>query len=100
MGMFERVTFKPIGSHTAVAVDSDVDTLTIPTNATLVMVQVETDEVRFTLDGTTPVAGSTGFILRATDPVFIVDVERGVTFKYTRETADAVLQYQFGQGAG
>ncbi len=96
----QRVTFKDIGAHTTSTVTSAVKALTKPTNAKLVMLQVETDEMRFTLDGTDPVAGSVGFILRETDPPYIVDMERITAFKYTRETTDALLQIQFGQGAG
>jgi hypothetical protein len=100
----QRVTFKPLGAHRSLAVDGDVDTLTVDEdNATLVMLQAETDDIRITLDGTAPNSGSSptvGFVIVANDPPVLVDIERGVTVKYTQVTSAAVLQYQFGEGAG
>lgn len=83
----------PIGSHTVNNSLSSAATLTKPAGARSLLAQALTQNIRFTLDGTTPTA-STGFQLKAGDPPVLIPVV-GSTIKFIEETATAVLQYQW-----
>ncbi len=96
----QRLRLSRIGNHTSATIGSDVTTLTPPTNAVGILVQLETDNVRYTIDGTTPVAGTTGFILYKENPPLLIDIGQNVTLKMTRVTADATLQYQWVEALG
>ena len=52
--------------------------------------------VRYTLDGTTPTA-SKGFLLKAGDPPVIIPITSGMLVKVIEEAASADLQYQWGK---
>lgn len=87
--------FNPLGSHNDGLAINTAKTLTPPGGATLLMIQALTQNVRYTLDGTTPTA-TTGFQLKAGDPAILVPIGSGTTVKVIEETATADLQYQFG----
>lgn len=89
--------FEPVGAHVDGPTLTSAVTLTPPTGATKIMLQALTQNVRFTLDGTTPTA-SLGFQLKAGDPAVIVQIGNDVTLKVIEETATADLQYQWGKG--
>ena len=87
--------FNPIGAHSDGADVSSAATLTPPTGATKIMMQALTQNVRFTLDGTTPTA-SAGFQLKAADPPLVIFLRNATTIKVIEESATADLQYQWG----
>lgn len=88
--------FNPLGSHSDGATISSATTLTIPAGAKKLMIQALTQNVRFTLDGTTPEAAK-GFQLKAGDPPVIVPLGNRSTVIVIQEAATADLQYQFGE---
>jgi hypothetical protein len=87
--------FKPIGSHVDGTVLTSAVTLTPPSGATKLLIQVLDQDVRYTLDGTTPTA-SLGFQLKKDDPPLIIIIEEGVVIKMIQEAATADIQYQWG----
>lgn len=89
------MSFKPLGSHSDGGAISTAQTLTPEVGATKLLIQALTQNVRYTLDGTTPTA-SKGFQLVAGDPPIIIPINSDVTVKVIEESATADLQYQFG----
>lgn len=81
-----------VGSHTANSSLSSAVTLTRPAGAQRIMIQAFTQNVRFTLDGTTPTA-STGFRLDV--GTYLVIPFTGTAIKIIEETASASVQYQW-----
>lgn len=86
--------FNPVGSHTTNSSLSSAVTLTPPTGATKLLIQAFTQNIRITLDGTTPTA-STGFQIVAADPPLMIPVGSGMSIKVIQETASASIQYQW-----
>ena len=83
------------GSHGSNASLSTVVTISIPADAVLVCLQAQTSNVRFTLDGTNPVASTTGFVVAAgADPLFM-PINAGMTLKLIQDAASARVQFQF-----
>lgn len=88
-------SFVPVGTHTGNSSLSSAVVLTPPTGAHQLLIQALTQNIRYTLDGTTP-AASVGFVLTAgADPVLIV-VGDGMTVTIIQATSGAVAQYQWG----
>lgn len=87
-----RRRFSASGSHTQVSDLSSAVTLTKPTGAVNLMLQPLTQNVRFTLDGTTPTS-SKGFQLTAGE-LYVFPVP-GASVKVIEETASASLEYQW-----
>lgn len=87
--------FNPLGSHSSGADISSAVTLTAPAGATKLRMQAITQNVRYTLDGSTPTTSS-GFELLAGDPAIIVPIESNTTVKVIEETSAADLEYQWG----
>ena len=85
--------YLPIGSHTSNSSLSAATSITVPSNASGILAQALTQNVRFTLDGTTPTA-TLGFQLKAGDPPLLIPVGPGRTVRLIEETATANLQYQ------
>lgn len=89
--------FTPVGSHADGASISSALTLTPPNDdASKLLMQALGQNVRFTLDGTTPTA-TKGFQLVAGDPPLLLPVTSSTTVKVIEETATADLQYQWGK---
>ncbi len=92
--------FYPVGAHVENGSLGTVVTLEpVPTNATRIMMQALTQNVRYTLDGSDPDA-NTGFQLKVGDPPIVLPVNPGTTgprIKVIQEAATAVLQYQWGR---
>lgn len=84
--------YLPIGAHNSVTV-ATVRQVTTPANATGLLVQAITQNIRFTLDGSNPTT-TTGFQLKAGDPTVLIPVGPNVTVRFLEETASATLQYQ------
>jgi len=87
--------FRPVGAHSDGDTISSATVLVRPTGASKLLIQTVTQNVRMTLDGTTPAAG-TGFQLIASDPPIVVFMEDEVTVTVIEESATADLQYQWG----
>lgn len=86
----------PVGAHVANGSLSSSVTLTPPATANTLLLQATGQNVRYTLDGTTPTA-TTGFRLRSDDLPVIIDIGVGMTVKVIEETATATIQYQWGR---
>lgn len=86
--------FFPVGAHTANSTLNSAVTVTIPAGSNGLLVQAFTQNIRFTIDGTTPTS-TTGFRLTAgSDPVVLTAVTDNAVFKFIEEAASATLQYQ------
>lgn len=85
---------RPVGAHTR---DTTVDTatvLTIPSGARYCLLQCLAQNIRYTLDGTTPTA-AVGFRMTAAATPTAIYCETGITLTVISETAGAEVQYQF-----
>lgn len=94
-GISVRSSLGRTGTHGNSASLSSVVTIPIPSDAALVCMQAETQNVRYTLDGTNPVASTTGFVLAANGDPLYVPVNSSMTLKVIQAAATARLQYQF-----
>ncbi len=91
----DRQTLTPVASgFTSGRNISAATTLTPPSGATKLLVQTITQNIRYTIDGTSPTA-SLGFQLRAGDPPIVIPVWPGTTIKVIQEAATAVLTEQW-----
>jgi len=78
-------------------------TLTIPSDtngrpANFALMTVETNPVRWTIDGTTPVAVTTGHKLNAGDALELRGQDNLASFKVIRDgAADAALEVTYGR---
>jgi hypothetical protein len=87
--------FTCVGGHSSSATLSSAFTITVPATANKIIMEAVTQNIRFTLDGTTPTA-TLGFrVIAGTGPL-MVPVVPAQTVKVIEETASAVLQYQLG----
>jgi hypothetical protein len=86
-------TYAPVGAHSSGATISSATTLTKPEGANQILIQALIQNVRFTLDGTTPTT-TVGFQLLAGNPPVIIAVP-GASMKVIEEAATASLQYQW-----
>jgi len=87
----------PINNITRNASLASAATLTIPPKACGLFLQVESGNINYTLDGSTPTTGATGvgFKRAATDGVVRIDLFPGATVRLIEQAASAVIQYQF-----
>lgn len=88
--------FVPLGDHVSDSSLSSAETLTAQSGATALLIQALTQNVRFTLDGTTPTA-TVGFQLKAGDPPVLIPISYDTAVKVIEEASGAVLQYQWGR---
>jgi hypothetical protein len=91
--------FSPKGSHTSDSSLATAKKISPPANlgANQLLIQALTQNVRFTLDNTTPTA-TVGFQLKAGDPATLIPLGAGVVVRVIEETASATIQYQWGIG--
>jgi hypothetical protein len=90
-----NLPFTPVGVHTQLATGATVQSITVPDGATQWMVQTQTQNIRFTLDGTAATT-TKGFLLVASAPPVIVPCYPTQVIKWIEITTTAVLDYQFG----
>lgn len=83
-------------SHQSYTLGATAIPVYIPPNAHCILIQALTQNVRFTLDGTTPTA-TKGFQLFASDPPLIIPLTELTNLIVIREVSGAILEYQFGQ---
>ena len=86
-------TTQIIGAHTQNATLSSAVTLTPPAGANVLNIQPLTNNIRVTLDGTTPTA-SLGMQL-ASGTVYLIDVGQDYVVQVIEETASASIEYQW-----
>lgn len=86
--------FSPVGSHVSNGSISSATTITIPANCNGILWNAKTQNVRYTLDGTTPTA-SVGHVLLASGGTELLPLGTGVILRVIEETTTAVLNYQF-----
>lgn len=82
----------PKGSHTVDATISSATAIAVA-GADAVLIQATGQNIRFTLDGTTPEA-AVGFVLYAGGDPVLVDLSQGITLTVIEESATATLHYQ------
>lgn len=86
--------FTVVGAHTQNSSLSSVVTVSVPNGANGLLVQCTGQNVRYTLDGSTP-SSTNGFVLYATSsPVIIVAGSDDTSLKFIETAASAVLIYQ------
>jgi hypothetical protein len=90
-----RIKFNPLGAHGRQTNLTSAFAPAAPPGASTCVVQALTQNVRFTLDGTTPTA-VVGFQIVAGDVERILPVDTRTVLTFIQETAGAELQYQFG----
>lgn len=95
------LTFSPVGAHIGAALGTTVVTLTPPAGATKAMLQIRVANVRMTLDGTNPVAGTTtglGFLMFSDSQPITIPIRTGTSIKLLEETASSGARYQLQWG--
>lgn len=86
-----------VGSHTQNSTLSTVQSITVPPQASHVLLQAQTQDVRVTIDGTAPTA-TKGFLIVAAWDWTVLPVPSNGTLKAIEVAASAKLDYQFIQG--
>jgi hypothetical protein len=103
IGPVERVLFDPIGEHLSDTVGAVVVNLDpVPSQeVNQVLFQSNDAAVRLTLNGTTPVADSVGFLIPTGILPVLIDIAPSVQIQVVSDDgSDADVQYQYGIGAG
>jgi len=88
--------FEPVGNHISTTCATAHSPVFPAEGATKILVQAITQNIRYTLDGTTPTA-AIGFQIVAGDPPVIIRVGPNCYPQFFQEAAGAVLQYQLGK---
>jgi len=91
-----NLDFQPVGSHFDGTTISSATALTPASGANKLLIQALDQNVRITLDGTTPTA-TKGFQLVAGDPPVLIGVDAATTITVIEEAATADIQYQWGK---
>ena len=100
-GTFARIleillrAFNPVFTHSQNSSLSSAVTLVPETGSNKLLIQAFTNNVRYTLDGTTPTA-SLGFVLTAGDAPLVIPIGSATIVKVIEETASASIDFQFG----
>ena len=89
--------FDPVGDHTRNAsLGSAVDLSALrPDQADKLMIQCDTQNVRYTLDGTAPTA-TVGFLLLTTEPPVIIACSDTTRVRVIQAAAGGVINYIWG----
>lgn len=91
--MADAYTLVPIGAHIANSSLSSAAPVTMPANATHLLVQALTANIRYTMDGTTPTA-SVGFRITADQDPILIPAAKETRLNFIQEAANASLQAQ------
>ena len=84
-----------IGSHVKVTLTTSVfSPANVPNQASYMLCQTLTQNVRFVLDGSAPTT-TTGFQLKTTDEPLLIPLNGSVLPNFIAETSGAIFQYQF-----
>ena len=87
--------FVPLGAHEDGTDYSSAVVATLPAGASKMMIQTVSQNIRVTLDGTTPDA-TTGFQITASRDPIIFPLSKNTTVTIIEEAATADVQIQFG----
>jgi hypothetical protein len=85
-----------VGAHVQ---NTDLDAvveITVPAGACQWLVQCQTKDVRFTLDGSTAATAAIGFLLKADAPPVIIPVVPAQVIHVIEVATSSKLDYQFG----
>lgn len=93
----DTLEFSPEGYHNNGLDISSAVTLTPETGATKLLIQALEQNIRYTLDGTTPTS-TLGFQIRAGDPEKLIPLGNNTEINVIEEAATADMQYQWGSG--
>ena len=86
--------YSPVGTHKSITPNAATG-IPVPGGATGILMQTRTQNVRFTLDGTTPTS-TVGFQLSTSNnDITYLPLKEGTTIIVISETSGAVFQYQF-----
>jgi hypothetical protein len=91
----DSLSFNPTGVHSDGLAISSAVVLTVPADARNLLIQALTQNIRYTLDGTTPTA-TAGFQIRAGDSPILIPLGDDTVVTVIQEAATADMQYQFG----
>jgi hypothetical protein len=86
----------PRESHHTITLGTAVYVPYFPLGARKIKMQVDTKDLRYTLDGTTPSA-TVGFHLAAAAEPIIIEVNEKVKLQVIREESGTILQYEIGE---
>ena len=86
--------YAPVGAHSGGVNIASAVTLTRPAGASGIIMQAITQNIRFTLDGSTPTA-TLGFQLNCNSWGPLMVAVPGTSIKVIQEAATASLQYQW-----
>lgn len=92
-----QFSVRPVGTHTRNTLLGTAVTLTLPSNACGIFLQVESGNINYTIDGTTPTTGATGvgFKQGTADGVVRIDLFPGAVVRVIEQASGAVIQYQY-----
>lgn len=82
--------------HKTITLGAAVYVPYFPQNAHKIMMQANTKDLRYTLDGTTPSA-TVGFHLAAEASPITIEVNEHVKLQVIREESGTILQYEIGE---
>lgn len=85
---------RPIGNHNSTEDLGSATTISVPSGASKAMIQAVDQNIRYTLDGSTPTA-THGFQLAASNEPVLIPVGDGITLKMLEEAGAAELQIQW-----
>lgn len=83
-----------VGSHTSSRTISSASGITAPTGSSAIIMQAITQNVRYTIDGSTPTT-TEGFQLKAGDPPVMVPLGFNASINVIQEAPTAVLSWQW-----
>ena len=89
--------FDPVGNHTRNAtLNAAVDLSALrPADSDKIMIQCDTQNVRYTLDGTVPTA-TVGFLLLTTQPPVVIAVSDTTRLRVIEAAGGGVINYAWG----
>lgn len=88
-------SFHPLGAHQTDTDYSSAAVVTIPTGADRFLIQTLTQNIRITLDGSTPTAAE-GFQIKAGEYPGLFPLHNETVLTIIEEAATASVQLQFG----
>lgn len=95
MSGYVRINYAntPVGSHGSDATISAATEIAVPAGANAMQLQATGQNVRYTVDGTTPSA-SVGFVLVADADAVFVPANDGMTIRVIEVSAGGAIQWQ------
>lgn len=92
-----ELRYYPLGRHLTETLGASAFTPVVEANANYILVQAITENIRYTIDEGQAPTVAIGFQLVAGDLPLAVPVGGTRIVRFIRETAGAILQYQFGK---